>query len=274
MTENPVLFLDSGIGGMPYCYHFHQRNPRRSVVYIADRLRFPYGGRERKEIVTILSGLTEQAVKKFNPEIVVLACNTASISALSELRELFPDLLFVGTVPAVKPAALASKNGKIGILGTELTIKEPYIRELAAENGGGEIIGIAAPELVEFVERRIDSASTDEKLQMVRGYVNRFRSAGTNVLVLGCTHFLFLLDEFKREAAPDITVFDSVKGVTRRVESLLAEFSPPGGRTENGARPAVQNRLLLTGSAAPEPSWLYWADRLGFSVSLLEESKS
>jgi len=269
MVSPPVLFLDSGIGGIPYCYHFHRRNPRRSVVYIADRLRFPYGGREREEIVAILSGLTKQAVKLFNPGIVVLACNTASISALSPLRKNFPALHFVGTVPAVKPAALASGTGKIGVLGSELTVNEPYIRELAAENGGGEIIGIAAPELIDFVEHCPDSVSPDEKAGMVRGYLNRFRSAGVDVLVLGCTHFLFLLDEFKKEAAPDITVFDSVRGVTRRVESLLADIAPQD-ETENGNAPPARNLLLLTGSAAPEPSWLRRADSMGFSVSLLE----
>jgi glutamate racemase len=237
-------------------------------VYIADRLRFPYGGRKREELVSILSGLTEQAVKLFDPEVAVLACNTASISALAELRKLFPSLPFVGTVPAVKPATLASKTGKIGVLGTELTVNEPYIRELAAENGGGEIVGIAAPDLIDFIERRADSASPEEKTEMVSAYVNRFRSAGVDVLVLGCTHFLFLLDEFKQEAVPDITVFDSIKGVTRRVESLLAE-SPSEDRPSNGAD--VRNLLLLTGSAAPEPSWLYWAGRLGFSVSRLED---
>jgi glutamate racemase len=237
-------------------------------VYIADRLRFPYGGRDRGELVAILAGLTEQAVKLFDPKVAVLACNTASISTLSRLREIFPDLPFVGTVPAVKPATLASKTGKIGGLGTELTVNEPYIRELAAENGGGEIVGIAAPDLIDFIDRRADSASPEEKTEMVRNYVNRFRPAGVDVLVLGCTHFLFLLDEFKQEAAPDITVFDSVKGVTRRVESLLTE-SPSGDRSLNGA--TVQNLLLLTGSEEPEPSWLYWAGRLGFSVSLLEK---
>ena len=267
MAGNPILFLDSGVGGLPYCHHFRQRNPRQGVVYIADRLRFPYGGRNRDELVAILSDLVEGAVKIFNPKIAVLACNTASISALSELRGRFAALPFVGTVPAVKPATLASKTGKIGVLGTELTVNEPYIRELVAENGGGEIIGIAAPDIVDFIERRFDSASQDEKAAIVRDYVRRFRRAGVDVLVLGCTHFLFLLDEFKQEAAPDITVFDSVRGVTRRVESLLNDIM-----SSNGRDTPAPNRLVLTGSRPPEPSWLYRAGRLGFSVSLLDEA--
>jgi len=310
MIDNPILFLDSGIGGIPYCFHFHKRNPDKSIIYIADRLHFPYGKKDKEELIEILSNLTEKAVGLFNPKIAVLACNTASISALARLRERFPNLPFVGTVPAVKPAVFASKTKKVGVLGTELTVNEPYVRELAAENGGGEIIGIAAPDLVDFVESRIESASPDEKIKIVRNYINRFRSAGVDVLVLGCTHFLFLFEEFKQEAAPDITVFDSIEGVTRRIESLISEkeCSKNIKTTENtenteekeegrisvpqplipssvnsvssvfkfalNGQPLsttkLNKRLLLTGSGAPEPSWLYWADRLGFSVSLLE----
>ena len=262
-TERPILFLDSGIGGIPYCRHFRQRNPGESIVYLADRQHFPYGRREKEELVEILRALVERLVRMFNPKIAVIACNTATIAALSELRESFPGLPFVGTVPAVKPAALTSKTGKIGLLGTELTIRQPYIRELAAHFGGGEIVGIAAPELVEFIENRIHLASADEKTKMVRGYLERFRAAGLDTLVLGCTHFLFLLDDFRRESSPGITVFDSVEGITHRIEALDAEAAPPDNRP--------RGRLILTGTGAPEASWTSWADSLGFDLSLLEE---
>jgi glutamate racemase len=208
----------------------------------------------------------ERVIPVINPKMVVLACNTATLAALSPLRERFPALHFVGTVPAVKPASLASKAGKIGVLGTELTIKESYIRELAAQYGGSEITGIAAPELVEFVEERLDSASPEEKREMVHRYLNRFRAAGVDAIVLGCTHFLFLEDDFRQEASPDITVFESIEGISRRIESLLGETFPQKEAS------AAENRLLLTGAAAPEPSWIAWAERLGFSLALLEET--
>jgi glutamate racemase len=273
-TNYPVLFLDSGIGGIPYCRHFHLRNPNIPVVYIADRRYFPYGKREKDEILVILITLIKQLIRRFKPKIIVLACNTATIAALSPLRECFPGYLFVGTVPAVKPAALASKTGKIGVLGTEITIKEPYIRELAARYGStkkyndrndSEIIGIAAGELVEFIERRYNSASQAEKEQMVRKYLDRFRAAGADVLVLGCTHFLFLLPEFQKEAAPDITVFESTEGISQRIESLL-EQQP---EKDTGTAPGIQNRLILTGPCAPESSWAFWAEYLGFGLSLI-----
>ena len=97
-------------------------------------------------------------------------------------------------------------------------------------------------------------------------YLNRFRAEGVDTLVLGCTHFLLLLDEFRREAAPDITVFDSVTGISHRIESLL------GGQMDKSdvEKPRQQNRILLTSSAAPEPSWVSLAQRLGFKLSLLD----
>jgi glutamate racemase len=266
MEKRPVLFLDSGIGGIPYCRYFHRRNPDQSIVYLADRLHFPYGKWKQKELAAVLIRLVEQVVHIINPTIIVIACNTASIAALAPLREHFPALHFVGTVPAVKPAALESKTGKIGVLGTELTIRQPYIRDLAAQHGENEIIGIAAPELVEFVEEYLDFAIPEEKTEIARYYLNQFRAAGADTVVLGCTHFLFLEEEFRQAAAPDIAIFESVKGISQRIESLLAETSH---REESAS--ASQNFLLLTGSAEPEPSWAEWAGRLGFGLALLGE---
>ena len=267
--SRPILFLDSGIGGIPYCGRFHERNPDERIVYLADRRHFPYGSRGKDELTAILIRHIEKLTAAVNPKIAVLACNTATLASLPQLREKFPSLPFVGTVPAVKPAALAAKTGKIGVLGTELTINEPYIRELAAQYGGGEIIGIAAPELVEFAEKRLDSAAPEEKAAMARGYINRFRSAGADVMVLGCTHFLFLLDYFRKEAAPDITVFESLDGISQRIEFLLAEIYPRERQNKIGQD--EKNLFLLTGAEKPEPSWAAWADRLGFTLALLEE---
>jgi glutamate racemase len=271
MDRRPVLFLDSGIGGIPYCRYFHGRNPGERLVYLADRLHFPYGKRERAELAAIVTALMERLVRAVDPKIAVLACNTATVSALDPLRERFPLLPFVGTVPAVKPAALASKTGKVGVLGTERTIEEPYIRRLAAEYGGAEICAIAAPELVEFVERRFLLAGAEEKREAVRKYLDRFRAAGVDAITLGCTHFLFLLEEFRREAAPGIAVFDSVEGIARRVESLLdgeLRRGPDGTVSSD----AATNRLLVTGPESPEPRWRQWAERLNFRLSLLEEA--
>jgi len=265
LEDRCVLFLDSGIGGIPYFRHFRSGNPGQSVAYLADRRHFPYGRRDRGELAAILTGLVERIAREIDPRIIVLACNSASIAALPGLRENFPELTFVGTVPAVKPAALASKTGRIGVLGTELTVRESYIRELSAKHGNCEIVGVAAPELVDFVETHQDSASDDEKRRMARRYLDMFRESGVDSLVLGCTHFLFLLEEFRTEALPDIAVFESIRGISQRVESLLATGRPGGSRR-------ARDRLFLSGCEQPEPSWVAWAERLDCELLLLEEA--
>jgi len=267
MDKRPILFLDSGIGGIPYCGHFYRRNSAETIYYLADRLNFPYGTRGKDELAAILTALIEKLVTSLNPKIVVLACNTATVSTLAELRRRFPDLLFVGTVPAVKPAMLAGKTGKVGVLGTARTIEDPYIRSLTG--GACEIFGVAAPELVKFVEQCVLTADEREKTGMVKKYVKPFLDAGADTLVLGCTHFLFLLEEFKREAAPSIRVFDSVDGITQRVESLL---DGDGGMLRTEENTARQNRILLTGPEPPDSSWKNLAEQLGFCLSLLDEA--
>jgi glutamate racemase len=119
------------------------------------------------------------------------------------------------------------------------------------------------------VERRLLYANEDEKRGAAREYIERFRAEGISAIVLGCTHFLFLEKEFRMEAAPDITIFDSVEGICRRVESLLDENS---GALRAGNTALVERRMLISGSASPEDSWQQWAQRFGMSLSLLEEA--
>jgi glutamate racemase len=267
MDKRPVVFIDSGIGGLPYCKDFLTRNPQEEICYLADRVNFPYGRRKKNELASILITLTEKLLKKINPKIIVLACNTATVSALDPLRRHFPQIPFVGTVPAIKPAANASKCGKVGVLGTARTIDDPYNQNLAEEaEKECEITGIAAPDLVEFVEKRFEQTNEKEKKEIVRKYIELFCAKGADTLVLGCTHFLYLLEEFRREAAPFIKVFDSLDGVTKRIEYLLDEND---GALRAGINSQPVNRLLLTGKEA-DPLWQNRAQTLGFALLLLD----
>ena len=266
MSNNrPVLFIDSGIGGLPYCSDFNKNNPIEEVCYLADTKNFPYGPREKEELASILILLTEKLLNTVNPKLIVLACNTATISALSSLRLRFPELPFVGTVPALKPASKVSSNGKVGVLGTERTIED--IRGLNLVDTACEICGIAAPELVEYVEHHFDKACEKGKKQTAEKYIDLFRAESVNSLVLGCTHFLFLLEEFRRAAAPDIEVFDSLEGITKRVEFLLDE-NKGALRAEKDFKPS--HRLILTSEDA-DNSWQDRAKKLGFTLNLLSK---
>jgi glutamate racemase len=273
MDTRPLLFLDSGIGGIPYCRHFQLRNPGESLIYLADRAHFPYGQRKREELALMVPALMEELLGQADPKIVVIACNTATVSTLELLRKKFPRIPFVGTVPAVKPAVLDSRSGVVGVLGTERTIGDPYTAKLALKyRRDCRIRGIAAPELVEFIERRYGSAGEDEKREMALTYVNKFRAAGVDAIVLGCTHFLFLVDEFRREAAPGIRVYDSLEGISRRIESLLDR---EGRRLRAGKDRAPEAGLfLITGDTEPEASWGKWAGLLGLRLSRLDEAGS
>jgi glutamate racemase len=277
MDNRPVVFLDSGIGGIPYCRHFCSRNPEESLVYLADSRHFPYGKRSGEELREILKRLMEVLVDREDPKMVVLACNTATVSALSFLRDRFPGVALVGTVPAIKPAVLGSRTGRVGVLGTPRTIDDPYIAELADRYGPAcSMVPIAAPELVEFVEYRYRLAGEGETRRVVTPYLERFRSAGADAVVLGCTHFLFLLKEFREAAAPDIVIYDSVEGITRRAESLLDE---DGGRRRAGGTGSPFRRLYVhdrgprppeaPDSRGPENPWSFWAGELGFELNHL-----
>jgi len=267
MDNRPVLFIDSGIGGLPYCKDFAEKNPREEICYLADTKNFPYGPRGKEELVLILISLIEKLLKEINPKIIVLACNTATVSALEPLRERFHETAFVGTVPAIKPAANASVTGKTGVLGTARTIDDPYNQNLAKEcEKKCEIIALAAPELVEFVEQRFEKAEKSEKTEIVKKYIEYFRAKGADTLVLGCTHFLYLLEEFRREAEPNIKIFDSLEGITKRIEFLLDE-NDMILRADNNKKP--EHKLVLTGMEPPDSGWVKRACDLNFKLELL-----
>lgn len=266
MNNNPVLFIDSGIGGIPYCLDFVNKNPDETVYYLADRKNFPYGPRKKEEITSILISLTEKLLEKIEPKIIVLACNTATIAAISTLRQNFPQLPFVGTVPAVKPAAIACNNGKVGVLGTVRTIED--IDSLNLADKTCEIFGLAATELVDFIEQNLDDSDEQAKTEIVKKYVELFRGENVDTLVLGCTHFLFLLEEFRSEAEPYFKVFDSLDGITNRIEYLLDENN---STLRAGKNPLPVRRILLTGADTKDSLWQNRAEKIGFSFSLFDE---
>jgi glutamate racemase len=270
MNENPVLFLDSGCGGLPYCRYFQVHNPREAVVYAADQEHFPYGFKDRDELSRLCCSLVARLRSAFSPKLAAVVCNAASVSALGALRAAFPDLPFVGTVPAIKPAALSSRKKHIGVLGTRRAIEDSYIAGLVARHAPDcAVTGIAAPDLVEFVERRWDRADRDECRRAVAPYMDAFRKAGVDAVVLGCTHFLLLLEEFKFAAGADMTIHESVEGVSRRIEALLDEgaFRSGGSFGAGGSKEAGEpSRLLVVTGNAEEALWRRRAGRFGLTL--------
>ena len=264
MDERPILFLDSGIGGIPYAHFFRSLNRYEKLIYAADRENFPYGPRPKENVVELAVSLTKKLITLYDPKILIVACNAISVSALGALREEFSGLPVVGTVPAIKPAIEKSLKRRIGVIGTQRAVEDPYVAELVARYGPDcSIVGEAAPELVDFVERRWFAADETERLQAVKPWVEKIVKKGADTLVLACTHFLLLKEEFLNAAGDDLAIFDSVEGVTRRVESLLDEGA---GRlrspsTEDAGAPL----MVVTGEAPLEGHWELLCRRFGFN---------
>ncbi|GAB1481535.1 glutamate racemase [Treponema sp.] len=262
-----VLFIDSGVGGLPYCRSFRELQAFEEVVYVADRAHFPYGSKSKEELIDILVSLTEQLLGCFDVKLIVIACNTASVSTLEALRSRFK-LPFVGTVPAVKPAALASRKRRIGVLATERTVNDPYIQVLAKRFAPDcELIPMAAPELVDFVEHSYVHSDHLERLTIARPYIEYFKAQDVDALVLGCTHFLFLAEEFSIAAGEDIKVVDSCGGVARRAAQVLEEQGIKASATDK--KPT--GLLLLNSDQAPAASWQLFASLFDLEFRTMRE---
>ena len=214
MTD--FVFIDSGIGGIPYMMKLLEKKPDSSCLYVADTANFPYGEKTHQQVVDCVKALVQKICEKFNPKVIVVACNTMSVNALEALRKTFPAVQFVGTVPAIKLAASVSKKRRIGLLATHATCENPYNIELKNKFASDcEIINRPDPDLISFIEHNAFTASREECLKAVKPAVDFFRSENCDVMILGCTHFLNFTEVFAQASAPDIRVVDSVDGVVR-----------------------------------------------------------
>lgn len=264
MADRPILFLDSGAGGLPYVEAVRELLPEEQVVYIADTAHFPYGTREAEDIRNILVDLVARSIKRFSPGIIVLACNTATVLALAELRGRF-DVPFVGVVPAVKPAARLVQRGTVAILATDRTADAEYLAELVEDHADGASVEIlAAGGLVTFVEERLPRADAAARREAVSRALAELPRERLDAVVLGCTHFTHLATEIAEEVGDDVRVIDSREGVARRVASLLGvDGACRAGRARAGGR------LHITGEGDDRYALLARAYDLSFEGRLL-----
>ena len=272
MENNTVVFLDSGIGSIPYAGLFHSRNKTERLIMIADRENFPYGPKSKEELCSLLLSLCNLIVNKFQPKLLVIACNTATISAIAEIRKAFPSLPIVGTVPAVKPAALGSKKRCIAVLGTRRTVEEPYITELISEFGPDcTLIKKAAPDLVEFVEHEWLDADAKKRLETAKFWTDMLVKEGADAIVLSCTHFLLLQKEFITAAKDRAIIYDSLLGVVKRAEALLQIENVQLGferrsETSSERNGEVRPIMIVTGREKPALNWERICEHFNFGL--------
>ena len=224
MTD--FVFIDSGVGGIPYMVKLLEKKPEACCVYVADTANFPYGEKSHEKVIECVLELANKIQAKFEPKVIVVACNTMSVNALEELRKHFSAIQFVGTVPAIKLAASVSRKRRIGLLATHATCKNPYNNELKNKFAADcELINRADPDLISFIEHNAFTASREECLKAIKPAVDFFRVEGCDVIILGCTHFLNLTEVFAQACEPDIKVVDSVDGVVKHaIEVLESDF--------------------------------------------------
>ena len=217
-TEAPIGVFDSGAGGLTILSALRAELPHEHYVYFGDTANCPYGIRSDEDIIALTSRacqfLIEQGVK-----LIVIGCNTASQAALTTLRASFA-VPFIGVVPAVKPAARATKKGRIGVAATNQAAKAIYLRQLIDEFAGGiEVFAVGCPELVTLVEQgNFDQPCADE---VVREALEPLLKENVDVIVLGCTHFPALRPVIERITKHRVHVIDSGAAIARRTHSVL-----------------------------------------------------
>jgi glutamate racemase len=214
----PIGVFDSGAGGLTILSALRRELPQEDYIYIGDTAHVPYGVRSDEEIVD-LSLQASRFLLHHGVKLIVVACNTASQAALGVLRASLP-VPFVGVVPAVKPAARATRNGRIGIAATDHAANASYLHHLIEDFATGvQVYAVGCPELVTLVEHgMLDGPLVEETLQLS---LHPLLSKNVDVIVLGCTHFPAMRSAIERVAGKQVQVIDSSAAVARRMHSIL-----------------------------------------------------
>jgi glutamate racemase len=233
MSAKPVLMFDSGIGGLTVLREARVLMPDRRFVYVADDAAFPYGAWEEPELRSHVIALFGRLLERFDPAISVIACNTASTLVINELRLAFPGHPFVGTVPAIKPAAERTRSGLVSVLATPGTVKRQYTRDLIREWGSKcHVRLVGSDRLASLAEIYMRDGFVDEeavRAEIAPCFVEQ-EGRRTDIVVLACTHYPFLANRMRKVAPWPVDWLDPAEAIARRARSIL----PPAQADEGG----------------------------------------
>lgn len=224
MDRRPILFFDSGVGGLSIVGPARLLLPTVPFVYAADSAGFPYGVRSEADIAARVPALLGRLVERYRPRLVVIACNTASTIALPAVRVAL-DLPVVGTVPAIKPAAEFSRTRVIGVLGTEATVRQAYVDDLSRDFAGDcLVLRHGSAMLVELAEAKLrgEQILPDGYTRALAGLFGQPGGDRIDVVVNACTHFPLIEAELAAAAPHPVRFVDGGPGIARRIAHLTA----------------------------------------------------
>ena len=217
--DAPILFFDSGVGGLSILAPARAALPTARIVYAADSAGFPYGTKSEAEIAARVPALLGRLVERYRPRLAVIACNTASTIALQHVRAAL-DIPVVGTVPAIKPAALLSKSRVFGVLGTDATVRQPYVDRLAAEHGADcTVLRHGSAALVQLAEAKLRGDPLDPQVarDALAGLIDQPGGEHMDMVVLACTHFPLMEQELAAAAPHPMGFVHGGDGIARRI---------------------------------------------------------
>lgn len=255
----PLLVFDSGVGGLSVLAPIRALLPRAPIVYVADTAGFPYGTKREEEIAARVPALLGRLAERFDPRLIVIACNTASTIALDAVRSAL-DLPIVGTVPAIKPAAALSRSRVIGVLGTDATVRQPYVDRLAQQFASDcTVIRYGSAELVSLAEARLRGEPVDEAgfSRALAGLLDQPGGDRIDTMVLACTHFPLVEEDLAKAAPRPLTFVDGADGIARRTAFLTQGTAWPGQPPEGIA--------VFTGRDAPIDAYRPGLARFGLT---------
>lgn len=259
MPDAPtILVFDSGVGGLTVFREIKQARPDARYIYLADDAGFPYGHLDEDRLIHRIVDVLGGAIAEHKPDLVVVACNTASTLALGELRTQFR-VPFVGTVPAIKPACAQSATKRVTVLGTQATVGREYTRALIQEFGSGcDVHLVGSPRLAGYAEAELAGAPVADRAiaSEIAGCFIEKDGRRTDTIVLACTHYPLLLERFRASAPWPVTWLDPAPAIARRVADLMRARTP--------GDPPPPPRITFTSGRTPSPQLAAALTRYGF----------
>ncbi len=268
ITPPTILVFDSGLGGLTVHREIVRARPQANYVYVADDAFFPYGRHDEAELTARVVPLIGELIATHAPNLIVIACNTASTLVLTHLRERF-DVPFVGTVPAIKPACATSRSRRVTVLGTQATVNREYTRTLIRDFAQGcKVTLVGSSHLASLAESELNGEAVRDdaiKAEIAPCFVDD-GAARTDTIVLACTHYPLLIARMRKLAPWDVDWIDTAPAIARRVTTLMDEHAktsafsaPQAAQTQHPAQ------FHFTSGQRPNPALREALNAMGFA---------